>query len=131
MTGSALQFTYTKLLRTSARKKVVMLVTTGKSRDDIRRPSLMLRRLQVETFTVGVGRGYSFSELAYIASDRSHVLTAGFRNLNTLVGIFRKKICKGECLKPCELPSVDFTPGSFFFTHRVSQSKSQTYKQTK
>lgn len=101
MTGAALQFTYTNLLRGSGRQKVVVLISTGRSRDDVRRPSTLLRNFKAETFAVGVGRTYSFSELAYIATDRSHVFTVGFRNLNNLVGIFRKKICKGWYQQIC------------------------------
>ena len=93
-TGAALQYSYTNIIQRSRRKRVLVLMTTGGSRDDVRGPAALIQRSRVETFSVGIGRRYSMSELQYIATDKRHVYTAAFRNLGSLVTLLKKKICK-------------------------------------
>ena len=93
-TGAALKYSYTRIIRRTSRKNVLVLMTTGVSRDDVRGATTLLQRSRVERFSVGIGRRYSFSELQYIASDRRHVYTAAYRNLESIVTLVKKKICK-------------------------------------
>lgn len=93
-TGAALQYSYTNIIRRTTRKRVLVLMTTGPSKDDVRGATTLLQRSRVEMFAVGFGRRYSFSELQYIATDRRHVYTAAYRNLESLVTVMKKKICK-------------------------------------
>lgn len=93
-TGAALKYSYTNVIRRTARKRVLVLMTTGASRDDVRGATALLQRSRVETFAVGIGRRYRFSELQYIATDRRHVYTAAYRNLESIVTLMKKKICK-------------------------------------
>ena len=93
-TGAALQYSYTNIIRRTSRKRVLVLMTTGASRDDVRGATALLQRSRVEVFAVGIGRRYRFSELQYIATDRRHVYTAAYRNTESLVTLLKKKICK-------------------------------------
>ena len=93
-TGAALQYSYTNVIQRSTRKRVLVLLTTGGSRDDVRGATALIQRSRVETFCIGIGRRYSMSELQYIATDQRHVYTAAFRNLGSLVTLVKKKICK-------------------------------------
>lgn len=93
-TGAALYYSYTNLIRRTSRKRVLVLLTTGASKDDVRGATALIQRSRTETFCIGVGRRYSLSELQYIASDNRHVYTAAFRNLGSLVTLIKKKICK-------------------------------------
>jgi len=91
-TAKSIRYTYTNIFRYSRRYRVLVLITTGASRDRVTRSSLRLSG--IESFAIGVGRHYRFSELLQIATDRHHVYNVGFRNIESLHLIFRKKLCK-------------------------------------
>lgn len=74
------------------RRRVLILVTTGTSRDNVIRPARILHAVGVEVFTLGVGR-VSFNFLKKIATDRYHVLTTDVRRLVTLVRIIKDRMC--------------------------------------
>lgn len=92
--GAALKYAYRQILQRTTRKPVLVMMTTGGSRDDVRGPTALINRKRVETFAIGVGRRYSFRELQYIATDPRHVYTAAFRNLGSTVKLLKRKICK-------------------------------------
>ena len=116
-TGAALKYAYTRIIRRTSRKSVLVLMTTGASRDDVRGATALLQRSRVETFSVGIGRRYSFSELQYIASDRRHVYTAAYRNLESIVTLVKMKICKSG-LQQSSLGLIYFlTYLSTYFIH--------------
>ena len=96
-TGKALWDVLRYLFRgRSKRKRVLVVLTDGRSQDHVLKPSRALKRANVEIFAVGVGRGYSVTQLNQIATDRGHVFTADFRNLNSIIKTIKKKACKGE-----------------------------------
>ena len=92
--GAALRYSFKKILQRTTRKPVLILMTTGDSRDDVRGPSALINLRRVETFTIGIGRRYSLRELQYIATDQRHVYTAAFRNLGSIIKLVKKKVCK-------------------------------------
>lgn len=98
-TGKAIRFTNNAIFRRSRRTKVVIVITTGPSKDRVYRISQVLRTKRIESFAIGVGRHYKLSELRQIASDRHHVYTVGFRNIESLNIILRKKLCGRKYMK--------------------------------
>lgn len=80
----------------TSRKRVLVVLTDGRSQDHVVKPARALKRANVEIFSVGVGRGYSMTQLNEMATDRSHVFTVDFRNLNSIIKAIKKKACKGK-----------------------------------
>ena len=97
-TGSALSFAYSRLLSRSrrGRSKVAIVMTDGRSQDNVRGPSQILRRHGVKIFCVGIGRRYSMGQLLQMSGSRRNVFTADFRNLGSLVRAVKQKACKGK-----------------------------------
>lgn len=95
-TGRALSYSRRYLFARSNRRKVLILMTDGKSYDRVRQPAAVLRNMGVEVFALGVGRRYSMKQLIQIASNRRHIVTADFRNLGSFVRVIKQKACKGE-----------------------------------
>ena len=96
-TGNALRDVKRYLYRgRSRRKRVLIVLTDGRSQDTVLKPSRALKRAKVDIFAVGVGRGYSVTQLNEIATDRGHVFTVDFRNLNSIIKAINKKACKGK-----------------------------------
>ena len=79
------------------RKRVLLVLTDGRSQDHVLKPARALKRANAEIFSVGVGRGYSMTQLNEMATDRSHVFTVDFRNLNSIIKAIKMKACKGKC----------------------------------
>ena len=96
-TGKALWDVLRYLFRgRTKRKRVLCVLTDGRSQDKVLKPSRALKRASVEIFSIGVGRGYSVTQLNQMATDHGHVFTASFRNLNSIIKAIKKKACKGE-----------------------------------
>ena len=75
------------------------MITDGRSQDHVLKAAGALKRANVEIFAIGVGRGYSITQLNQMATDRSHVFTVDFRNLNSIIKGIKKKACRGRvCL---------------------------------
>ena len=94
-TARALMFVKRFLFRgkpTCGRRRVLVLVTTGVSRDDVVRPARILHAAGVEVYTVGVGR-VSVRYLRKIATDRFHVFSANVGSLLTIVRTLKDKMC--------------------------------------
>ena len=98
-TGAALRLARGRLFarRRSNRKRVLIVLTDGRSQDGVSRPSSALRRQGVELFAIGVGRRYNVRQLRTIASSRRHVFSSGFRNLRSIARIIKTKACRGGC----------------------------------
>jgi len=96
--GRALDFVNRLVFDRSRRKKVLVVMTDGRSYDHPAGPARSLRRRGVEIFAVGIGRKYSMSQLIQMASDRNHVLTTPFRNMNSLVRTIKSRACRGNYL---------------------------------
>ena len=96
-TGKALWDVLRYLFRgRTKRKRVLVVLTDGRSQDHVLKPAQALKRASVEVFSVGVGKGFSITQLNQMATDRSHVLTVDFRNLNSIIRAIKKKACKGK-----------------------------------
>lgn len=94
-TARALRFVKRYLFRgkpTCGRRRVLILVTTGISRDGVVRPARILHAAGVEVYTVGVGR-VSVRYLRKIATDRFHVFSANVGSLLTIVRTVKDKMC--------------------------------------
>ena len=102
-TGRALYFARQTLLRSrsKSRKQVMVVMTDGGSQDSVSGPALALKRLGVEMFAVGIGKGYNIRQLFQIASSKRHVYTAGFRNLASIVRVIKTKACSGTSWIGC------------------------------
>ena len=96
-TGRALSYSRRYFFARSNRRKVLILLTDGKSYDRVRKPAAVLRNMGVQVFAVGVGRGISMKQLIQIASNRRHIFTVNFRNLGSFVRAIKQKACKGMC----------------------------------
>lgn len=98
-TGAALLYARRYLFARSNRRKVLILMTDGKSYDQVRQPAATLRNMGVQVFAVGVGKRISMKQLIQIASNRRHIFTANFRNLGSFVRAIKQKACKGRSKK--------------------------------
>lgn len=97
-TGAAISFAYSRLFSTSrrGRSKVVIVMTDGRSQDDVRGPSALMRRRGVKIFCLGIGKRYNMRQLLQMAGSRRNVFTADFRNLGSVVRAIKQKACKGK-----------------------------------
>ena len=96
-TGRALSYTYRRILqRSRRRKKVIIVMTDGKSQDSVKRVAGNIRRAGVKIFSIGIGTHYSMGQLIQMASHRKNVFTADFRNLVSIVRAVKQKACMGE-----------------------------------
>ena len=95
-TGRALSYSRNYLFARSNYRKVLILMTDGKSYDKVRQPAATLRNMGVEVFALGVGKRFSMRQLIQIASNRRHVFTADFKNLGSFVRAIKQKACKGN-----------------------------------
>ena len=77
---------------------IAIVITDGKSRDDISEPAQKLRDSGVSVFTVGVGKNYDLKELQEIATDpdSQHVFKGEFDAINSLVESIIDMACKGR-----------------------------------
>ena len=77
---------------------IVIVVTDGRSSDDVRVPSSRLRDMNVTMISVGVGCCYDIFSLKDMSSDPDddYVFEASFATLDTIVGRMRQRICSGK-----------------------------------
>ncbi|EDO50077.1 predicted protein, partial [Nematostella vectensis] len=67
-TGRALAYTGRYLFRSSKRRRVLILLTDGRSYDRVSAPARKLRQAGIHIYAVGVGRNYNIKQLRSIAS---------------------------------------------------------------
>ena len=71
-------------------------MTDGRSQDNVNSPAQLFRRRNIKCYAVGIGRRFNRRQLLQIAAgDRRHVLTAGFRNLGSIVNTIQRRACRG------------------------------------
>ena len=98
-TGFALNYVKNYLFgKSSSRKKVLIVLTDGKSQDRVGISAKRLKSIGCTILSVGLGRKYNMRQLIQIASSRKHVYTGGFRTLNRMVRAIKRKVCKGMCV---------------------------------
>ena len=97
-TGAAISFAYSRLFSSSrrGRSKILIVMTDGRSQDNVRGPSNLLRRRGVRIFSLGIGKRYNMRQLLQMAGSRRNVFTADFRNLGSVVRAIKQKACKGK-----------------------------------
>jgi len=100
-TASALSVVQNGLYKTSSRNgipKILIVLTDGKSRDNVKDPAQRLRDLGVTIYAVGIGSKINEDELKEMATDpdADHVFTSGFDDLGTIVQAIKNNICQGE-----------------------------------
>ena len=99
-TGQALNDAKT-LFDSSARKgvpNIALVITDGKSKDDVSAPSQDLRDSGVTVFSVGIGKNYDLKELQEMATnpDSQHTFKAEFDALKYIVNTIVDTACKGR-----------------------------------
>ena len=75
------------------RRRVAVLLTTGRSRDQVRRAAISLQAAGTEIYVVGIG-AVSRTNLMRIATDRSHVLVVNAPALLATAGTLKDRICR-------------------------------------
>ena len=80
----------------SKRRKILIVLTDGVSYDSVAGPARRLRALGVEIFSLGVGKKYNKRQLRLIGSDRKHVYTSKFVDLDKVALTIRKQLCPGK-----------------------------------
>ena len=83
-------------------------MTDGRSSDSVRGPAQRIKASGTEVFAVGLGRRFSRKDLAYMATDRSHIYTQSFRGLvKALTPRMSRTVCKGERPSSKDLYVID------------------------
>ena len=79
-------------------------MTDGRSYDNVNSPAQLFRRTGIKCYAIGIGRRFNRRQLYQIAAgNRRHVLTAGFRNLGSIVNTIQRRACRGilSCFSIC------------------------------
>ncbi|KAK3703105.1 hypothetical protein QZH41_003014 [Actinostola sp. cb2023] len=97
-TGKGLKFALEKVFN-SARNgvpKVLVLMTDGRSNDDVIKPSQLLKNSGVQIVTLGLGTNYDIDQLKAIATKpvTGHVITVDFPQLTDATTTLQDYICK-------------------------------------
>lgn len=71
------------------------MFVSARSRDRVERAARVLRRIGVELFVVGIGRGVKRTELIKIATNGMHAFTTSLRTLSAVLHTTRLKACSG------------------------------------
>lgn len=101
--GAGLRLVKNKLFDVTSRQNVphiLIVLTSGKSTEDVMTPSKALRDSGVTVFCIGIGNMYDAKELDQIATDpdAGHVLTTDVTQLGLIIKAIKGKICKGRKL---------------------------------
>uniref|UniRef100_A0A8C5EUY6 Collagen alpha-1(XXI) chain n=1 Tax=Gouania willdenowi TaxID=441366 RepID=A0A8C5EUY6_GOUWI len=110
-TGRAIKFAVDHVFATSQRERLVknriaVVVTDGKSQDDVVDASMEARSLAITLFAVGVGSEITSSELMSIANkpSASYVLYAeDYTTINHIQNSMEQKLCE-ESVCPTRIP---------------------------
>ena len=104
--------------------KILVVISGGKSKDDVLSPSKELKGLNVTIFCIGVGQNVDRSELEAIATlpAVSHVVMATISHRETAGGNLASRIEKGKKKKKNSFPLVACS-GLRFFKHDPQNNK--------
>lgn len=103
--GRALDLARTQLFSRGRRRvsasKVVVVITDGRSMDDVRGPSNALKGMGVRIYCVGVGRYIHNPQLDIMSSTprKTHIFVADWPHLGVVVNELKNAICLGETNK--------------------------------
>ena len=102
--GRALTYTRRYLFRGKprcGRRRVLIVLTSGTSRDRIRRPARRLQASGVEIYAIGIG-SVRRRFLLQIATGSRHVFNVGARRLVSITRIVKDRICSPPgIIQPC------------------------------
>ena len=75
-----------------------MVITDGRSLDDVHTVSKQIRARGVTIYSVGVGRYFNARELDSMATDpdKTHVFTSDFKQLQYITNDLKKAICMSK-----------------------------------
>ena len=93
--GKALSYTRRYLFRgkpVCGRRRILIVVTTGRWVGRVKRPAEALKGAGVEIFTIGIG-SISRRSLLRVTTDRKHVFVVGYTQLLSIVRTLKDKIC--------------------------------------
>ncbi|KAK3697985.1 hypothetical protein QZH41_003970 [Actinostola sp. cb2023] len=100
LTGKALNFVRQRVFRLrrgrrgKARRKILVVMTDGRSQDKVKIPALVLKRLGVDIISIGIGKNYLQKDLLQMASSRHNVFTSGFRTLQRVATMVKRRACR-------------------------------------
>lgn len=105
--GEGLRLVKKELFDVTSRRNVpqiLIVLTSGKSTEDVITPSKALRDSGVTVFCIGIGKVYNEKELDDIATDpdADHVLTTDVARLGLVIKAVKGKICKAN-IRPVAL----------------------------
>lgn len=93
--GRAIRFCFNRLFRLrSRRKNALVVITDGKSNDRILKEATKLKKAGVNIIAVGLGKAASHKELRKIASTRKNVFFTGFKTMQNIVSLVKRRACK-------------------------------------
>lgn len=101
-TGRAIDFVRRRVFRLRRRRRrgrrqVLIVLTDGRSSDNAKKESLKIKKAGVDVITIGIGKGYSQKELKDIASNSKTVFTSGFRAMQRIAALVKRRACTSEC----------------------------------
>ena len=102
--------------------KLLVVITGGKSRDDVIKPTAALKALNTTIFCVGVGQNVDRNELETVATTptRDHVIMAAISHRETAGENLASRIKKGEaCQAVCLLTSKSFSSEGIWTSTRT------------
>lgn len=98
-TGRALNFIRRTVFRLNGRKrrgsrrKVVILITDGRSQDSLKQPVRKLKAAGVDIISIGIGKNYLQRELLAMATNPRFVFTAAFRAMQRITAMVKRRAC--------------------------------------
>lgn len=101
MEGKALNAAFNQLYKVNSRQgvpNILIVLTDGKSYDDVTAPAQKLRDSGVTIFAIGVGKGSDLNQLKSIATDpdAEHMFVVkNFDLLDTIIKTIKEKACEG------------------------------------
>lgn len=99
-TGKGLKMAKERLFKgvTKGIPRVLIVITDGKSHDDVIIPSEELKQSGVIVLSVGVGKRFNKAELYIIASNpkEKHVFTVDFSKMPNIITAIQQLACKGK-----------------------------------
>ncbi|XP_016117803.1 collagen alpha-1(XXI) chain-like [Sinocyclocheilus grahami] len=110
-TGRAIKFAvdhvFASSQRSEVKNRIAVVVTDGKSQDDVMDASVEARAQGIKVFAVGVGTEITTSELVTIANkpQGEYVLYAeDYTNIDRIRDAMEQKLCEGEIRMRVRLP---------------------------
>lgn len=98
-TGRALKFIHRVVFRLNgrrqrgSRRKVLIVITDGRSQDNFKGPARKLKAAGVAIVSIGIGKNYLQRELMTMATNPRFVFTAAFRSMQRITALVKRRAC--------------------------------------